>query len=103
MPSCDTIRGDKKTMYAEKNGRIFVRQNRPATIGLILAGALFLLLGGYLPGGRTRAVYAANPPPVQTFFVPLPEGEVRLQLRAREDGTKIDRLLITADPDEVPH
>jgi hypothetical protein len=32
----------------------------------------------------------------------LAEGEVSLQLRVREDGTKIDRLFITSDPKEVP-
>jgi hypothetical protein len=34
---------------------------------------------------------------------PLPlEGEVSLQLRVREAGTKIDRLFITADPKRRP-
>jgi len=32
----------------------------------------------------------------------LPEGEVSLQLRVREDGTKIDRLFITPDADREP-
>ena len=32
----------------------------------------------------------------------LPEGEVSLQLRVREDGTKIDHLLITPDVEEQP-
>ena len=32
----------------------------------------------------------------------LPVGEVRLQLRVREDGTKIDRLFITTDADKEP-
>jgi hypothetical protein len=32
----------------------------------------------------------------------LPEGEVKLQLRVREDGTKIDRLFVTPNLDEEP-
>ncbi|MFQ6096671.1 MAG: hypothetical protein ACE5O2_03025 [Armatimonadota bacterium] len=32
----------------------------------------------------------------------LPEGETSLRLRVREDGTKIDRLFITLDPNERP-
>ena len=32
----------------------------------------------------------------------LPEGTVRLEVRAREDGTKIDRLFLTRDPEARP-
>lgn len=34
--------------------------------------------------------------------IPLPGGAVRLELRAREDGTKVDRIYLTLDPDAKP-
>jgi hypothetical protein len=39
---------------------------------------------------------------VEPTPIALPQGEVRLQLSVREDGTKIDRLFITPGPDERP-
>ncbi len=34
--------------------------------------------------------------------IPLPQGKVRLELRAREDGAKLDRLFLTPDADAKP-
>lgn len=52
--------------------------------------------------GWTWAPVALGRPGRTPTPLKLPAGEVRLQLRVREDGTRIDRLFLTPKADELP-